>query len=129
MIATDTNIIIRLLTQDDAAQYRLAFELFKTEKIFIPDTVVLETEWVLRYAYDYLPDRVVNALRLLFGLPNVVLENPLRVAEALEWHAQGLDFADALHIVSSREAISFVTFDKKLTNRAKELVDLPVVLL
>jgi predicted nucleic-acid-binding protein len=50
MVAVDTNIIVRLLTQDDEAQYQKSLEIFQTQTIFIPDTVILETEWVLAIA-------------------------------------------------------------------------------
>ncbi len=52
MIAVDTNIIIRFLTHDDTKQYKKAFSIFSTQDVFISDTVILETEWVLRYAYE-----------------------------------------------------------------------------
>ncbi|MCP5410517.1 MAG: PIN domain-containing protein, partial [Chromatiaceae bacterium] len=52
MIGVDTNVLVRLLTRDDEAQFRKALKLFQQEEIFIPKTVFLETEWVLRYAYD-----------------------------------------------------------------------------
>jgi len=48
MISIDTNVIVRLLTQDDPVQFKKSQELFKNHEIFITDTVVLETEWVLR---------------------------------------------------------------------------------
>ena len=47
MITVDTNIIIRFLTHDDAEQYKKSFFIFNTYDVFIPDTVILETEWVL----------------------------------------------------------------------------------
>ncbi len=50
----DTNIIVRLLTHDDPVQSAKADALFKKDHLFIPDTVLLETEWVLRYAYGFL---------------------------------------------------------------------------
>ncbi len=43
MIAVDTNIVIRLLTQDDKQQHEKSLKLFQQD-IFIPDTVILETE-------------------------------------------------------------------------------------
>ncbi|WP_242055318.1 MULTISPECIES: PIN domain-containing protein [Nostocales] len=52
MVAVDTNIIVRLLTQDDELQYQKSLEIFQTQTVFIPDTVILETEWVLRFAYN-----------------------------------------------------------------------------
>jgi predicted nucleic-acid-binding protein len=51
MVAVDTNIIVRFLTQDDELQYQKSLEIFQTQNVFIPDTVILETEWVLRFAY------------------------------------------------------------------------------
>jgi len=55
MIAVDTNVLVRLLTGDDPAQTQRAVELFAQESILIPKTVLLETEWVLRYRYELAP--------------------------------------------------------------------------
>lgn len=95
VIAADTNVIVRLLTHDDEEQYERAYALFERERIFLATTVVLETEWVLRYAYGFAPGEVVTALRRLFGLARVELEEPGLVAQVLEWHSQEMDFADA----------------------------------
>jgi predicted nucleic acid-binding protein len=67
-------------------------------------------------------------LRKLVGLPNIVLEQPLEVAEALDGFEQGLDFADALHLAGSRRAGRFATFDQKLIKRAQKLTDIELVL-
>jgi predicted nucleic-acid-binding protein len=56
VIAVDTNIVVRLLTQDYEQQYNKSLALFQEQEIFIPDTVLLETEWVLRFAYHFKPD-------------------------------------------------------------------------
>ena len=70
MIAVDTNVVVRLLTQDDAAQYRQSVKLFQTkDMIFIPTTVILETAWVLRTLYDFQPEAICTALRKVLGLP------------------------------------------------------------
>lgn len=73
MISVDTNIVVRLLTQDDQAQYQKSLELFQNPEIFIANTVIPETEWVLRFAYQLQPDQICSALRKLLGLPNVYL--------------------------------------------------------
>jgi len=65
MIAVDTNVIVRLLTQDDEQQYNKSVRLFQEQDIFIPDTVLLETEWVLRFAYQFKPNEICAALRYL----------------------------------------------------------------
>jgi predicted nucleic-acid-binding protein len=121
MIAVDTNIIVRLLTQDDESQFNQSVELFKSQNIFISDTVILETEWVLRFAYKFKPSEICAALRSLFGLPNVHLNNAGLIAQALQWHEQGLDFADALHLAFSQQFTEFYTFDDKFVRRAEGL--------
>ena len=68
MIAVDTNVIVRLLTKDDERQYEISWRLFKDYEVFISDTVILETEWVLRYAYKFTPSQIHQAFLNLFGL-------------------------------------------------------------
>ena len=53
MIATDTNVLVRLLVNDDEAQGSRARAAFEVEDIWIGKTVLLETFWVLRSAYDF----------------------------------------------------------------------------
>jgi predicted nucleic-acid-binding protein len=116
-----------MLTGDDPAQTRRAQDLFDRETVFIAKTVLLETEWVLRYMYGRSPDSIIAALSHLVALANVRCEDTTAVAEALQWSARGIDFADALHCASAREATEFVTFDRKLANRARTVVPLKVV--
>ncbi|BAU11246.1 hypothetical protein LEP3755_17390 [Leptolyngbya sp. NIES-3755] len=101
MIAVDTNIIIRLLTRDDEQQYQRSLTLFEQLDIFISDTVILETEWVLRFTYCFTTSDICEALRTLLGLPNVQITNANLIAQVLQWHEQGLDFADAFHLAQS----------------------------
>ncbi len=121
MVAVDTNIIVRFLTLDDELQYQKSLEIFQIQNVFIPDTVILETEWVLRFAYRFKPVEICEALRKLFGLPNVHLNKANLVAQSLQWHEAGLDFADAFHLANSQNHIQFYTFDEKFIKRAKGL--------
>jgi len=121
MIAVDTNVVVRLLTQDDEQQYNSSLKLFQGQEVFIPDTVILETEWVLRFAYHFKPDEICEAFKNLLGLPNVQLTNGSLIAKALQWHENGLDFADAFHLAQSQNCSAIYTFDTKFTNRAKGL--------
>ncbi len=121
MIAIDTNIIIRFLTRDDEQQYKKSFAIFKTKEVFIPDTVILETEWVLRYAYEFSPKEICNALINLFGLKNVHLSNPTLIFQAIDWHLKGLDFSDALHLAQCQQHEKLYTFDKNFCAKAKKL--------
>lgn len=121
MVAVDTNVLVRLLTGDHAAQHKASRKLFASEDIFIPDTVILETAWALRAAYELQPSTICEALRRVFGLKNVALANGEAVAKALEWHEAGLDFADALHLALSKEHDVLKTFDTGFIKRARSL--------
>ena len=103
MISVDTNVVVRLLTGDDQAQFKRAKVLFAKENIIITTSVILECEWVLRYAYHFMPLQIVDAFQALFGLSNVKLKEQLVIYEAIEWHKHGLDFADAIHLAESRD--------------------------
>lgn len=128
MLAVDTNLVVRLLANDDTVQTRRAAALFANEQIFISKTVLLESEWVLRFSYELPPTVILPALRNIIGLPNVIVEQQSEIAEALDGFERGLDFADALHLASSRRAGRFATFDKKLIKRAEKLTDIELVL-
>ncbi len=121
MVAVDTNILVRFLTCDDKQQFKKALALFENHDVFIPDTVILETEWVLRYAYGFAPASICNAFKKLFGLPNINITNPTLIAQAIQWYEHGLDFADAMHLVLSQQHDQFYTFDNKLARKAKGL--------
>ena len=126
VISVDTNIVVRLLTQDDKQQYEISFKLFQSE-IFICDTVILETEWVLRFAYKFAPSNIYQAFTKLFGLENVYLTNANKIAQILEWYQLGLDFADAFHLAQSQHCTQMYTFDRKFINKAKNLTECEVV--
>lgn len=121
MISVDTNVLVRLLTKDDELQLRKALLLFENSEIFITDTVILETEWVLRYAYEFSSLDINRALTRLLGLPQVHQSRPRQMADALKWHRQGLDFADALHLASSSAQDGFATFDRPFLTKARQL--------
>lgn len=118
MIAIDTNVLVRLVTRDDDVQAKRAAALFESEKIYVGKTVLLETEWVLRFSYELSRPVILNVLKNAVGLPQVTVEDSPAVAEALDLFEAGMDFADALHLVSGREAVRFATFDKRLKNLA-----------
>ena len=61
------------------------------------------------------------------GLRQVELENPGAIALALDWHAQGMDFADALHLASSSKATHFATFDRKLAKQAEACQTMEII--
>ncbi len=125
MIAIDTNVLVRLLVADDPAQTRRARALAGSERIHVSVTVLLETEWVLRALYRIPAADIDTGFRTLVATADV--EDRGSVERALDLAAQGLDFADALHLCRAGHATSFATFDTKLAKRAKKLGVLPPV--
>lgn len=129
MIAVDTNVVVRLLVGDHAAQAARARALLAAgHEVFISPTVLLETEWVLRAAYRYTAAQIAPFLRALLGLPGVQTPAPARVSMALDAYELGLDFADGLHVFLSEEATAFYTFDVDFRKRAKRLQNVTPVL-
>ena len=127
MIALDTNVVVRFLTNDDAAQARRARRLIEGNEVLIPATVLLETEWVLRAGYGFAQEHIHKGFVDLLGLSTLHTDAPDRVRQALDWYASGLDFADALHLAFSRPAGQFATFDDKLARRASRIEGVTVV--
>ena len=123
MVTIDTNVLVRLLTGDHPLQSKASQKLFASEDVFIPDTVWLESEWVLRAAYDLSPDDVCHAVRQICGLPNVSVSDGRRLAQIIDWHQLGFDFADAFHLATSQPTSTFKTFDARLIRNAKRHTD------
>jgi predicted nucleic acid-binding protein len=121
VLAVDTNVIVRLLTTDHPAQLDRAVALFRSNGTWVPTTVVLEVEWVLRRGYRHRPIQIVAALRSLIGLPGVELENAAAVLQALAWLEHGMDFADALHLATASHCDGIATFDRDFIKAASRL--------
>ena len=103
MAALDTNVLVRFLVQDDARQGAAATRLIRKGvqsggALFIPVTVVLELEWVLRSSFTF--DKA-SVLQTMFGLLasfELAFESEGAVEAALGNYADGkADFADCLH--------------------------------
>ena len=134
MIALDTNILARFYVDDatdpESAKQRPIARRVLTEsrQVFVPLTVVLELEWVLRAFYSFAADDFCSVVRHLLGLANVKVEQWARVTDALALQKDGLDFADALHLLASSECTEFMSFDDRLfARRAQRLGLTPAV--
>lgn len=113
MLAIDTNVVIRYLTGDHPDQSPRARALIENQPVFVPVTVALEVEWVLRSAYGYATPDIARAMRAFGGLPTVTVEEAALVAEALDRSEAGMDFADALHLAKSAHCDGFASFDRR----------------
>lgn len=127
MLAVDTNIVIRFLTRDDPAQAERARAIFEREDISLLKTVLLECECVLSDSYGFGRKQIATVFDELLALPNVHCDSPEEVANALNWFAHGMDFADALHLASARAAGQFASFDRRLITRARRVANIDVI--
>ena len=119
MIALDTNVLVRVLTRDDPEQAALAAEVMKSDDLFVCKTVLLELEWVLRFAYRFGRPAIAHALRHLLGLSRLLVEDDKAVVSSLAAYEAGMDFADALHLSSSAQGVTeLATFDRAFARTA-----------
>ena len=136
MIAVDTNILARFYCDDpedtEAERQRPIARrvLIESASVFVPLTVVIEFEWVMRCFYEAAPDAFCDAVEHLLGMPKVTVERWQAVKEALDLHRRGLEFADAMHWASSSACQRLMTFDdRKFARRARRLGISPEVTL
>lgn len=121
MVAFDTNVVVRLLLRDDAAQAQKAEHAFlrhaRGEGVFLPLVVLVETAWVLAYTYELSRSAIHDHLLALTRTRGVVIDEAERVQEALDAYAAGAaDFADYVILAGTRRAgcKALLTFDRRL---------------
>jgi predicted nucleic-acid-binding protein len=126
--AVDTNVLVRALVEDGTEQTERVVRRFVSEDIFVPVSVVLETEWVLR-SHLRLDRSTVNfLLTTIAGVHRIELENRGALLKALEAHRNGLDLADAVHLYCSGHCDALYTFDADFRRRAAALdAAMPVI--
>jgi predicted nucleic-acid-binding protein len=106
------------MTGDDQEQTGRARAIIDGQDVFVPLTVALEVEWVLRTTYHFSRTDILTSLRIFGGMPTVTMEDGSVVATALDLVDNGMDFADALHLVKAQHCDAFATFDRKLVKAA-----------
>lgn len=122
MAALDTNVLVRWLTNDDTRQStRVASLLMEKakngERLFVPVTVMLELEWVLRSRYRFDKAAITSALDALLSVTELEFQTEPALEQAL-WlfkQAGAPDFADCLHValVSQSGQGPMLTFDEQ----------------
>ena len=102
MKAIDTNVLVRFLVNDDEQQAELVYERFreaenKSEVLFIPLLVVLETIWVLESAYEASKKEIVGSISDLMQMPVFEFESPVAVQGMVNSaHLNSTDLTDIL---------------------------------
>lgn len=86
--------------------------------MWISKTVLLETAWVLESVYGFREALIRDAITGLIGMDDVHAEDEADVVAALQLATQGVELADALHLMSRPHGAAFVSFDQTLVKRA-----------
>ena len=70
MTALDTNVLVRIIVEDDASQVERARAYIQAqERVFISRTVILELGWVLGY-YRLSRETIVASIRGVLAVAN-----------------------------------------------------------
>jgi predicted nucleic-acid-binding protein len=121
MAGLDTNVLVRWLVADDDEQTGRAKALFEAvlasgSPLFVPTTVLLELEWVLRSRYRLDKATVLQGFNALLETKELELQAEAAIEHALHLYRQGTaEFADCLHagLCTASGQGPLLTFDVK----------------
>ncbi|MGH8220411.1 MAG: PIN domain-containing protein [Steroidobacteraceae bacterium] len=121
MLGLDTNVLVRLLVEDDVAQTRRARKLVDAavaaqEVVLVSLPVLLEAEWVLRSRYEVAPETILRLFRAALEARELAFEDEAAVEEALfNWQDGPSGFADCLIVAHNGQlgCRSTATFDAR----------------
>jgi predicted nucleic-acid-binding protein len=117
MRAIDTNVLVRLVTRDDAKQVTSA-EAFVEKGAWVSHLALAEATWVLTAVYELDAPAIATAVEMLLNHRNLTLEEPEVVSNALQHFRRrpALGFSDCLMLEVARKAghLPLGTFDRAL---------------
>jgi len=117
MRAVDTNVLVRLVTRDDAKQVTAA-EAFVARGAWVSHVVLVEAVWVLTSAYELEAPVLATAVDMLLNHRDLTLQDAEVVAAALEQYRAkaAVSFSDCLVLEVARKAghLPLGTFDRDL---------------
>jgi predicted nucleic-acid-binding protein len=115
--SVDTNVLVRLVTRDDAKQVAAA-EAFVARGAWVPHLVLVEAMWVLSAVYARTPADIARAVDMLLNHEQLTLQDADAVSAALAAFRKrpALGFSDCLVLEVSRKAghLPLGTFDRQL---------------
>ena len=117
MHALDTNLLVRLVVRDDAAQLKVA-EAFIAKGAWVSHLVLAETLWVLGTVYARSAAQIAGALERLLSHRELTLQDADAVRLALDHYRArpSLGFSDCLVLEIARKAghVPLGTLDQTL---------------
>ena len=118
MIGLDTNVLLRYVLKDEAAQAACAArELERDERFLIDGIVLCELVWVLEVGYGFSRNDITLALERIVATAQFEIESKDLVLAALaDFRGSTADFSDCLIGRRNRDAgaSETVTFDRGL---------------
>jgi predicted nucleic-acid-binding protein len=120
-VVIDTNLLVRYLTDDDAAKAKAVDHLLKKAgkgeiRILIPSIVIAELVWVLESFYKMEPDGIADLVEALLNTTGVEVTDKSIINESLKlYKAKKIDMIDAwiIHFAKEVGVETIYTFDKK----------------
>lgn len=119
MIGLDTNILVRYVTQDHAAQSAAAVKIMESlsheSPGFVSLVVIAELVWVLDFSYRFNKHEIEHVVERLLRSKELVLERAEIVSQALrKFRVSRANFADCLieRCGNAAECQYVLTFDK-----------------
>ena len=117
MRAVDANVLVRLITRDDAKQAAAA-EAFVAKGAWVPHLAVAEATWVLATVYDRDPTAIATAVEMLLSHQHLTVQDSEVVAAAVAQFREQprVGFSDCLMVEIARKAghTPLGTFDRDL---------------
>lgn len=118
MRAIDTNVLVRLITRDDAKQTASA-EAFVSRGAWVSHLVLIETVWVLDSVFELEHAQIALAVEMLLNHRDLVLQDADVVQAALAHYRKRskVGFSDCMVLEVARKAghIPLGTFERLLS--------------
>lgn len=112
-IIADTNVLLRVLVEDDPVQARVAADVLEqADTVAVSLVALCELTWVLHRSYQVSRTDIATAIQQLIETQNVAVNRPA-VAAGLAALEAGGDFADGAIAFEGRwlGGETFVSFD------------------
>ncbi len=98
-IIVDTNLLVRVLVNDDTTQTSLVISILQKVDageitIFVPDIVIIETCWVLKSVYKFTHTTISEALLILLNSRGVEVETEFLIEALHMYQIINVDFID-----------------------------------
>ena len=126
MIGIDTNILVRLIVDDEPKQAAAARDFIRDrctpdDPGYISNIALAEVAWILARGYGYSRNDIADAIERVMETAQLQIESSSDVAAALADYRRGpAGFSDCLigHLNRTAECTHTITFDRKAAKLA-----------